>query len=114
MTEEAYEKNKVIHTRTFSCADDHPIVYYTFDENNEAICEYCSAKFIYEPKKRTPLEEMQERLEPIGEAIAWRVENLFRENPKLENVNIQRITFNEITKEAVVETLKEPRKIDEN
>ena len=57
---------------------------------------------------------MQERLEPIGEAIAWRVENLFRENPKLENVNIQRITFNEITKEAVVETLKEPRKIDEN
>ena len=49
-----------------------------------------------------------------GEAIAWHVENLLRENPKLENVNIQRITFNEITKEAVVEALKEPRKIDEN
>ena len=49
-----------------------------------------------------------------GEAIAWHVENLLRENPKLENVNIQRITFNEITKDAVVEALKEPRKIDEN
>ena len=43
-------KPKVIHTETFSCADDHPIVWYTFDENNEAICEYCSAKFVYEPK----------------------------------------------------------------
>ncbi len=49
-----------------------------------------------------------------GEAIAWHVENLLRENSKLENVNIQRITFNEITKDAVIEALKEPRKIDEN
>ena len=53
---------KVIHTRTFSCADDHPVVYYTFDENNEAICEYCSAKFVYEPKK-TRTEEVVKILE---------------------------------------------------
>jgi hypothetical protein len=80
-------KPKVIHTRTFSCADDHPIVWYTFDENDEATCEYCSAKFVYEPEdpikkekellemsmkesirqkeERTPSEEMQDRLEPI-------------------------------------------------
>ena len=83
-------KPKVIHTRTFSCADDHPIVWYTFDENNEAICEYCSAKFVYKSKdfytkmmeekeildvsmkesirqkeERTPSEEMQDELEPI-------------------------------------------------
>ena len=45
-------KPKVIHTRTFSYADDHPIVYYTFDDNNKAICEYCSAQFVYEPKKK--------------------------------------------------------------
>jgi DNA-directed RNA polymerase subunit RPC12/RpoP len=43
-------KPKIIHTETFSCADDHPIVWYTFDKNNEAICEYCSAKFIFKPK----------------------------------------------------------------
>jgi len=49
-----------------------------------------------------------------GEAIAWHVENLLRENSKLENLNIQRITFNEITKDAVLEALKEPRKINEN
>ena len=55
-------KPKVIHTGTFSCADDHPVVYYTFDENNEAICEYCSAKFVYEPKK-TRTEEVVKILE---------------------------------------------------
>lgn len=38
----------IIHTRTFSCANDHPIVYYTFDENNKAMCEYCSTHFVYE------------------------------------------------------------------
>ena len=57
-------KPKIIHTKAFSCADDHPIVYYTVDENNEAVCEYCSAKFIYQPEK-TPSEEIQDELEPI-------------------------------------------------
>ena len=38
----------IIHTRTFSCANDHPIVYYTFDKNNKAMCEYCSTYFVYE------------------------------------------------------------------
>ncbi|PPR46897.1 MAG: hypothetical protein CFH19_00846, partial [Alphaproteobacteria bacterium MarineAlpha5_Bin9] len=49
-----------------------------------------------------------------GEAIAWHVKNMLKENPKLEKVNIKRITFNEITKGAVLEALKEPRQIDEN
>ena len=39
---------------------------------------------------------------------------MLNDNPKLQNVNIQRITFNEITKEAVKESLKEPRKINNN
>ncbi len=49
-----------------------------------------------------------------GEAIAWHVQSMLRENSELKNVNIQRITFNEITKDAVIEALKIPRKIDEN
>ena len=49
-----------------------------------------------------------------GEAIAWHVEAMLREMPKLANLNIYRITFNEITKNAVLEALKEPRKVDEN
>ena len=81
---------KVIHTKTFSCDDDHPIVWYTFDETNKAICGYCATQFVYEPKdfydkiqeeknlldmsmkesikqkeERTPSEEMQDKLEPI-------------------------------------------------
>jgi len=86
-------KAKIIHTKEFHCADDHPIVYYVVDENNEGVCEYCSAKFRYEEKKedwwdrhksyiehrktypygrppkikdeRTPSEKMQDELEPI-------------------------------------------------
>ena len=51
---------KIIHTKTFSCADDHPIVYYTFDNKVDStdktdkgyvICEYCSQRFKYEEKK---------------------------------------------------------------
>ena len=49
-----------------------------------------------------------------GEAIAWHVEKMLQKNPKLQNLNIQRITFNEITKEAVKESLKQPRKINDN
>ena len=41
-------KPTIIHTRTFSCAEDHPIVFYTFDETNKSMCEYCSTHFIYE------------------------------------------------------------------
>ena len=58
-------KPKIIHTKTFSCADDHPIVYYTVDKDNKAVCEYCYTKFLYEEEKRTTSEEMQDKLEPI-------------------------------------------------
>src|SRR6056300_538481 len=47
-----------------------------------------------------------------GEAIAWHVEKLLRDNASLSKLNIHRVTFNEITKNAVLESLKEPRQID--
>jgi len=49
-----------------------------------------------------------------GEAIAWHVEKLLRDNSSLSKLNIHRVTFNEITKNAVLDSLKEPRSIDEN
>ena len=49
-----------------------------------------------------------------GEAIAWHVEKLLRDNSSLSNLNIHRVTFNEVTKNAVLHSLKEPREIDEN
>ena len=49
-----------------------------------------------------------------GEAIAWHVEKLLRDNSSLSNLKIHRITFNEVTKNAVLDSLKEPREIDKN
>ena len=45
-----------------------------------------------------------------GEAIAWHIANILDLNEK-ENI---RVTFNEITKKAVEEALKNPRSIEEN
>jgi len=96
-------KPKVIHTRTFSCADDHPIVYYTFDKDNKAMCEYCATHFVYEPKdfhtkmleekelldmsmkesfrqrderiekEKTYSEEMQDKIEPIDDSYVNKI-----------------------------------------
>jgi len=46
-----------------------------------------------------------------GEAIAWHIEELLKADKKVK-APIQRVTFHEITKEAVEEALKHPRKID--
>ncbi len=46
-----------------------------------------------------------------GEAIAWHVANTLGEKSKAE---IVRVTFNEITKSAVLEAIKSPREIDIN
>lgn len=46
-----------------------------------------------------------------GEAIAWHVAQNLKINGK---TTIQRVTFNEITKSAVIEALKNPREIDLN
>ena len=55
---------KIIHTETFSCDDDHPIVWYTFDKDGKAMCEYCATHLVYEPPN-TYSEEMQDKIEPI-------------------------------------------------
>jgi len=46
-----------------------------------------------------------------GEAIAWHIETLLNEDKRVK-APIERVTFHEITKEAVEEALKSPRKID--
>ena len=48
-----------------------------------------------------------------GEAIAWHIETLLKLDKKIK-APIERVTFHEITKEAVEEALKNPRKIDTN
>jgi len=48
-----------------------------------------------------------------GEAIAWHIETLLNEDPKIK-APIGRVAFHEITKEAVQEALQHPRKINTN
>ncbi len=48
-----------------------------------------------------------------GEAIAWHIEELLNTDKKVK-APISRVTFHEITKEAVSEALEHPRKIDTN
>jgi len=48
-----------------------------------------------------------------GEAISWHLKVLLDEDKKIK-APIKRVTFHEITKEAVEEALKNPRDIDEN
>ncbi len=46
-----------------------------------------------------------------GEAIAWHIETLLKQDKKVK-AKIERVAFHEITKDAVEEALKHPRKID--
>ncbi len=49
-----------------------------------------------------------------GEAIAWHIQSILEEDNLLKDKEILRITFNEITKKAILEALNKPRKIDMN
>ncbi len=48
-----------------------------------------------------------------GEAISWHLKEILDGDKKIKG-KIKRVTFHEITKEAVEEALKEPRNIDDN
>lgn len=47
-----------------------------------------------------------------GEAIAWHLHHLLKKNKT--KTNYQRIAFHEITKNAIIEALQNPRQIDQN
>ncbi len=49
-----------------------------------------------------------------GEAISWHLEKLLRMDTKLDALIIKRITFNEVTKEAVTKSLEKPRELDQD
>ena len=48
-----------------------------------------------------------------GEAIAWHVLNALKEKKALGHATVGRITFNEITKNAVLDAIKAPRELDQ-
>ena len=48
-----------------------------------------------------------------GEAISWHVEEVLRQRKALEDVNVSRVVFHEITKDAILEAMKRPRAINQ-
>ena len=49
-----------------------------------------------------------------GEAIAWHILEELTARKKIQGKKIERVVFHEITKSAVTEAIKNPRRIDEN
>ena len=49
-----------------------------------------------------------------GEAIAWHINDILNARKVLKGKNVYRVAFHEITKNAIVEALKNPREIDNN
>ncbi|MBP9769126.1 MAG: type I DNA topoisomerase, partial [Burkholderiales bacterium] len=49
-----------------------------------------------------------------GEAIAWHLEEILREHNLLAGREVARVTFNEITKPAILDAVLHPRQIDGN
>ncbi|MGP8025702.1 MAG: type I DNA topoisomerase, partial [Acidocella sp.] len=47
-----------------------------------------------------------------GEAISWHVRAMLEDKHALKGVDVQRVTFNEITKSAVTAAMAQPRKLD--
>ncbi len=46
-----------------------------------------------------------------GEAIAWHVKEVLEKKKLLKDKNLERVVFNEITKKAILEAIKNPREI---
>ncbi len=49
-----------------------------------------------------------------GEAIAWHLVQAINDKNKNSKINFQRITFHEITKEAIIKAVENPRSINQN
>jgi len=48
-----------------------------------------------------------------GEAISWHVREILKNRKALEGVNVKRVVFHEITKDAVLDAIEHPREIDD-
>ena len=47
-----------------------------------------------------------------GEAISWHIEEVLRQRKALKGIDVKRVAFNEVTKQAVVEAFRHPRELD--
>src|SRR5687767_8575088 len=48
-----------------------------------------------------------------GEAISWHLLRILEEKKALKGVEVERVAFNAVTKDAILEAMRHPRRIDE-
>jgi len=53
-------------------------------------------------------------LDREGEAISWHLSELLKEKGLLDNINVSRVAFNEVTKRAIKEAIASPRELSTN
>lgn len=53
-------------------------------------------------------------LDREGEAISWHLFELLKEKGLLDNINVSRVAFNEVTKRAIKEAIASPRELSTN
>jgi len=47
-----------------------------------------------------------------GEAISWHVQEILNQQKKLDGIDVKRVVFNEITKDAIIAAFDHPRELD--
>ncbi|OEY86448.1 DNA topoisomerase I [Wolbachia pipientis] len=115
-----YLDNKFKVVASFGHVRDLPAKNGSVDPNNDFAIKYVviekAEKYIKELVKAANKEsDIYLATDPDreGEAIAWHVVEILKEKKIINNEsNIYRIVFNEITKNAVKEAIKNPRKIN--
>ncbi|MFQ5344542.1 MAG: type I DNA topoisomerase [Mariprofundus sp.] len=101
------------HVRAFPKKDgsvdpdnDFAIKYQVIDDKKKRI------DAIDKAMKRADTLILASDLDREGEAIAWHVAEVLRQRGSLDGKDIQRITFNEITKKAITEAVEHPAEVD--
>ena len=47
-----------------------------------------------------------------GEAISWHLQEILEERSALDNINVKRVVFHEVTKNAIIEAVNNPRELN--
>ena len=87
---------------------DFDMKYQLIDRNEKHV-----DKIIQSLKKADNL-YLATDLDREGEAISWHLYELLKEKGLLENVNVARVAFNEVTKRAIKEAIASPRELSFN
>jgi len=101
------------HVRAFPKKDgsvdpdnDFEIKYQVIEDKKKRLSD------IEKALKKADMLILASDLDREGEAIAWHVAEVMRERGALKDKQVQRITFNEITKKAITEAVAHPSEVD--